>query len=164
MGLGASLFADSFDIISGPPAGDNHTAISFEVIQLPGFGFPPPVFHISVYDKDDVEIGKFAMDGTINAKLFIGIIMTDGITIGRVDIWDQSGGAEGISSLALYNADAQVPICPWDCADGDGEVGIVDFLALLAQWDDVGTSCDFDGGGVGIVDFLKLLAQWGPCP
>ncbi len=54
--------------------------------------------------------------------------------------------------------------CPWDCGDFDGNVGIVDFLVLLSQWDDVGTSCDFDGGGVGIVDFLKLLANWGNCP
>ena len=54
--------------------------------------------------------------------------------------------------------------CPWDCGDFDGEVGIVDFLFLLSQWDDIGTSCDFDGGGVGIVDFLKLLANWGLCP
>ncbi len=54
--------------------------------------------------------------------------------------------------------------CPWDCGNFDGNVGIVDFLFLLAQWDDIGTSCDFDGGGVGIVDFLKLLANWGDCP
>jgi hypothetical protein len=54
--------------------------------------------------------------------------------------------------------------CQWDCGgDNDGDVGIVDFLELLAQWDGGGT-CDFDGGGVGIVDFLKLLAEWGPCP
>ena len=53
--------------------------------------------------------------------------------------------------------------CEWDCADGDGDVGIVDFLQLLAEWDQVGTACDFDGGGVSIVDFLKLLANWGPC-
>ena len=53
--------------------------------------------------------------------------------------------------------------CPWDCGDGDGTAGIVDFLALLAQWGGPG-SCDFDGGGVGIVDFLELLANWGPCP
>ena len=58
-----------------------------------------------------------------------------------------------------------VGVCPWDCGgDNDGNVGIVDFLALLAQWDQVGTSCDFDGSGVGIVDFLKLLANWGVCP
>ena len=54
--------------------------------------------------------------------------------------------------------------CPWDCGgDLNGDVGIVDFLALLGQWGDPG-SCDFDGGGVGIVDFLELLGNWGPCP
>lgn len=52
--------------------------------------------------------------------------------------------------------------CPWDCGVVDGHVGIVDFLALLAQWGGPGV-CDFDGGGVGIADFLALLAQWGPC-
>ncbi len=58
------------------------------------------------------------------------------------------------------------PPCPWDCDSGesfDGNVGIVDFLTLLAQWGGPGT-CDFDGGGVGITDFLELLANWGPCP
>ncbi len=58
-----------------------------------------------------------------------------------------------------------VPTCPWDCGgDNDNDVGIIDFLALLAQWTEVGTSCDFSGGGVSIVDFLKLLANWGFCP
>ena len=57
-----------------------------------------------------------------------------------------------------------VDVCPWNCGgDNDGNVGIVDFLALLSQWGSPG-SCDFDGGGVGIVDFLALLANWGPCP
>ena len=55
------------------------------------------------------------------------------------------------------------PTCPWDCADVDGQVGIVDFLALLADWGGRG-ACDFDGGGVGITDFQALLANWGPCP
>ncbi len=54
--------------------------------------------------------------------------------------------------------------CPWDCSDGDGAVGIGDFLAMLATWGTTGGSCDFDGGGVGITDFLLLLANWGPCP
>ena len=55
--------------------------------------------------------------------------------------------------------------CPWDL-DGDENVGIVDFLSLLAQWDtDPGGFPDFDGSGaVGITDFLELLANWGPCP
>jgi hypothetical protein len=55
--------------------------------------------------------------------------------------------------------------CPWDCADpADGTVSVLDFLAMLAQWGRVGTSCDFDGDGVSVVDFLALLANWGPCP
>ena len=54
--------------------------------------------------------------------------------------------------------------CPGDCGDNNGNVGIVDFLALLAEWGQVGTPCDLDGGGVGITDFLALLANWGPCP
>ncbi len=58
--------------------------------------------------------------------------------------------------------------CGSGCAedlDGDGMVGIVDFLELLSLWGtDPGGPPDFDGDGdVGIVDFLTLLAAWGPC-
>jgi hypothetical protein len=57
------------------------------------------------------------------------------------------------------------PPCPWDCGDpADGKVNIVDFLALLAQWGQIGVSCDFDGGGVSVTDFLRMLAEWGTCP
>ncbi len=54
--------------------------------------------------------------------------------------------------------------CPWDCAGGDGQVSVVDFLALLNEWGQVDTSCDIDGGGVNAVDFLALLQHWGACP
>ena len=55
--------------------------------------------------------------------------------------------------------------CPGDL-DGDGGVGILDLLALLAAWgSDPGGPPDFDGdGNVGILDLLTLLAAWGPCP
>ena len=46
----------------------------------------------------------------------------------------------------------------------DGEVSVSDFLLMLSQWGNVGSSCDCDGGGVGVTDFLYMLAQWGPCP
>jgi len=58
-------------------------------------------------------------------------------------------------------------LCPWDCEpEPDGEVGINDFLAVLAQWTTVGSSCDFAGDpdGVGINAFLAILANWGVCP
>lgn len=55
------------------------------------------------------------------------------------------------------------PPCIWDCADLDGNVGVTDFLQLLAEWGLIDTPCDFDGNGVDILDFLELLAHWGPC-
>jgi hypothetical protein len=51
--------------------------------------------------------------------------------------------------------------------DGDGVVGIQDFLVLLAGWGECPSRpdpcpADLDGDGeVGIVDFLTLLANWG---
>jgi hypothetical protein len=162
--LGANAVADSFDILSGPPAGGNHTAMSLRLIQLPGFGFDPPEFHVTVYDKNEVELGGTIVFGLEGEEAFLGIITNDpGITIGRVDIRDASGGFEGITHIALYQE--QEPVCPWDCASPpDKEVSVVDFLALLARWGQVGESCDFDGNGVDITDFLALLAHWGPCP
>ncbi len=63
----------------------------------------------------------------------------------------------------LSRFDEIMALCPWDCANGDGQVGIDEFLAVLAQWGTAGT-CDVDGGGVGITEFLTVLALWGPCP
>lgn len=57
----------------------------------------------------------------------------------------------------------QPPFCPWDCGDNNGNVGVPDLLALLAQWGSDGP-CNFDGGVVGTTDLLKLLAAWGDCP
>ncbi len=49
--------------------------------------------------------------------------------------------------------------------DGDGTVGIPDFLAMLAAWGTCTDECclpDLDlDGSVGIVDLLILLASWG---
>jgi hypothetical protein len=49
--------------------------------------------------------------------------------------------------------------------DGDGAVGIVDFLAVLAAWGTCVDECcleDLDlDGQVGITDFLLLLGNWG---
>ncbi len=52
--------------------------------------------------------------------------------------------------------------------DGDGTVGIIDFLILLASWGPCPQPCppscaaDLDGDcTVGITDFLLLLAEWG---
>jgi hypothetical protein len=55
--------------------------------------------------------------------------------------------------------------CPADL-NGDGEVDVVDMLALLEAWGtDPGGPPDLDGDGdVSVTDFLQLLASWGGCP
>jgi hypothetical protein len=50
--------------------------------------------------------------------------------------------------------------------DDDGQVGVTDFLAVLAAWGPC-AACpeDLDGDGtVGITDFLEVLEAWGVCP
>ncbi len=75
---------------------------------------------------------------------------------------DTGNGDPPIVDMGAY--EFQGTSCPWDCEPTpNGDVGINDFLAVLAQWGTPG-SCDFDGGGVGINDFLGVLAAWGPCP
>jgi len=72
------------------------------------------------------------------------------------------GGQVSITIQHRYGG--ELP-CPWDCQpDPDGVVNIPDFLAMLAQWGQVGTPCDFNGGGVDVTDFLEFLGNFGPCP
>jgi hypothetical protein len=54
--------------------------------------------------------------------------------------------------------------CIGDIND-DNEVGVNDFLEMLAAWGfNPGHAADLDGDNwVGITDFLLLLAYWGPC-
>ena len=45
--------------------------------------------------------------------------------------------------------------------DNDGSIGILDFLAMLADWNLTHSSADLDGDGtVGILDVLILLGNW----
>ena len=75
-----------------------------------------------------------------------------------------AGPASWVNNAGQVFALPAAAPCPWDCeSTPDGNVGITDFLELLAQWSMVGTSCDF-GAGVGINAFLELLANWGLCP
>ncbi|MHC4102725.1 MAG: FG-GAP repeat protein [Planctomycetota bacterium] len=83
--------------------------------------------------------------------------------------WDVVTDGELIIVGADYGAYVFEPVaCSscWGDLDGDGSVGVTDFLDLLAVWGtDPGGPPDFDGDGtVGIWDFLELLALWGPCP
>ncbi len=63
------------------------------------------------------------------------------------------GYVSGANSPTNFAGESgNVDACPWDL-DGDGEVGITDFLDLLGNWDNP----------YGINDFLDLLGSWGSC-
>ncbi len=100
-------------------------------------------------------------DGVLNDGFARSVAISDDLAIVGA-AWDDDNG---FSSGSAYLFDAGAPgTCPWDL-DGNGSVGILDLLALLAAWGtDPGRPPDFDGDGdVGITDLLELLANWGPC-
>ncbi len=74
---------------------------------------------------------------------------------------DPAGNSDAGESYVVFS-----PVVLGDL-DGDGSVGIVDFLRLLAAWGPCPQPCppycpgDIDGDcNVGIVDFLLLLGNW----
>ena len=81
---------------------------------------------------------------------------------GEVYIVDRNGTTQG-EIFRIIQED--VPLtADFNC---DGNIGIVDFLDLLANWGPCAVvyPCPWDldrDGTIGIVDFLELLATWGP--
>jgi hypothetical protein len=95
----------SLDILSGPPAGPNHTAMALRVTSTTGStpGTVPTQIHVTVYDKQDVEIGEQILNGLNGDVIFLGFITVDPlVTISRVDIWDINGSSEGITRIWAY--------------------------------------------------------------
>ena len=72
----------------------------------------------------------------------------------------------GSGSLWMHRAPNCVQHC--SCAsdvDGDGIVGILDLLAVLAAWGpNPGDPADVNFDNVvDVLDMLQVLAEWGPC-
>jgi predicted outer membrane repeat protein len=80
--------------------------------------------------------------------------------------WSDNGGNCLADSCVDQNGNGSPTECDADI-DGDGAVGVTDFLQLLASWgpcpDPCPPSCpgDLDGDcNVGVTDFLLILANW----
>ncbi len=120
-------------------------------------------------DNRRLLTGSPAIDAGGNAEIPGDVTDLDGdANTAELLPLDADGNPRIVDALvdigAYESGTASLP-CPWDL-DGSGDVGINDFLDVLAQWGtDPGGPPDFDGSGdVGINDFLALLANWGPCP
>ena len=89
----------------------------------------------------------------------------DVAVIGAAEFANGPGSTYAYAGLTDGIPDQCQAACPWDL-DGDGAIGITDFLTLLALWGtNPGGPPDFDGDlDVGITDFLELLGHWGACP
>ncbi len=152
------------EITGGTPA------VSFSDVQggWPGTGNidADPLFVDSVNGDHHLLPGSPCIDAGNNNAVPVGVTTDlDGNPrfVDDPDTVDTGLGDPPVVDMGAYEFQGGLP-CPWDCEPTpNADVGINDFLAVLAQWGGLG-SCDFDGGGVGINDFLDLLAAWGPCP
>ena len=91
-------------------------------------------------------------------------------------LWDAGRNDTGSCQIAIQCLFGNCT-CAQNDIDGDGQVGILDFLTLLADWGDCAEPCnpgcvndpdtcssDVDRDcTVGIGDFLRVLGSWGNC-
>lgn len=98
VGLVSPFGNESFDILSGPPAGDNHTALGMHVFSFSTLTVP---VEVRVFDKLEQQIGLISIQTNVSGS-FLGILTTSGETIGRVNIWAVNGNAEGIYDIQAY--------------------------------------------------------------
>ena len=100
---------------------------------------------------------------TFDASVTVSVVAGETYLV-RVSGWNGEAG-DFILNLAGPSCDPGVVVT--GDLDGDGTVGITDFLALLAAWGPCPAPpdpcpADLDGdGAVGVTDFLILLANWG---
>ncbi len=116
-------------------------------------------------DSDWTEV--YYDDQLVAEYSWTGGVLGDGggaLDIAAVDLFAQGSSSIFYDDLVLEKLEAPSDPCPSDL-DGDGTVGVVDLLGLLAAWGtDPGGPPDLDGDGtVGIADLLVLLSAWGPC-
>ena len=186
--LGAALFSDEFStpVVINSILWDNDPDAIFDVVALTTvtysiveYGWDSPGSH-HVLESDplfvDPDIGDYRLQSTSPAIdaghnwAIADIAETDldgnpRFVADPVD-FDPGCGIPAVVDMGSYEFQIgdPFPVRLGDI-DGDGVVGIVDFLALLADWGACTQTCclaDLDlDSNVGITDFLILLGAWG---
>jgi hypothetical protein len=150
-------------------------------ILIPGFidnGHSPPFWNADP-DSPSSNFRQY-LDNSMGYILAAGYNATNDAD--QIDAVTWSGGRD-LDGDGEWNATDNCPYVPnpgqddydddgigdaCECsgdADSSGDVGVVDFLAMLAAWGPC-PACpeDFDQSGtVDVSDFLALLANWGSC-
>jgi hypothetical protein len=125
----------------------------------------------------DVPAGATSAEVTLyyqtTSKEFVEFLRDENFTNTKgdelYDLWANNGKSPPEVMQTATIPVTPPPSCPADI-DGDGQVGVTDFLALLAAFGPCPAPpdpcpADIDGDGqVGVTDFLALLAAFGPCP
>jgi hypothetical protein len=135
------------------------------VIGVPSDPGPNLDIQLTLYDDAGVEVTSVnppnSVQAVLSTTLAAGQYFAEIDGIGKPDVYTDYG------SLGSYTITLVLPVC--GCVadiDGDGTVGIQDFLDLLGAWGPcLGCSEDLNGDHtVGISDLLDLLGAWGACP
>jgi len=171
---GSEIFNTSFDITyvsdGVTPASDLHITIGMFL------GDKNPVYTETHVDGTDLGFGSGpgTFKGTFETSALNGVAVQGffppysivNISLGSID-GPIYGTGYFVDSFINFDMVEVGGATPGDI-DGDGIVGIDDFLLLLAAWGPCAAPCppscrpDFDGDCVvGIADFLTLLANWG---
>ena len=133
-------------------------------VEAPSEGHP--VWLLSGNDLGWSGVGTFT--AMVETDLLNGVIEPGDPAFSEFVITIEMTGGQPLAGRfthSIIEADILGKPCPWDL-DFDDEVGITDFLSLLAQWGtDPGGPPDFNSNGiVDLADYMELLANWGPCP
>ncbi len=123
-----------------------------------------PLFPAHVYVGNDIGVYFTANGGTTWSPLAAGL--SEAVLVNELNISAANRKLRAFThGQGVFERDLIGSSCPAD-VDGDGIVGIDDFLAVLGAWGPCpGCPEDLDADGtVGVSDFLALLLKWGPCP